>query len=110
MSYSGATAASSLANPPIRIGGGMGGVNKVSTGTGGGRQLWLYNSSNGTTQLQDANFFTDALYLGMQAGDMIQGVCATGSSICVYVGVIGAVTSDGAAIASTGGSMTSTFA
>ncbi len=46
----------------------------------------------------------------LKQGDMIMGACATGSSVCVYVGVIGAVTTAGAAIASTGGSMTSTFA
>ena len=110
MSYSGATAASSVANPPIRIAGSVGGAlaHTSTGGTGGG--LWLYSSSNGTTELQGANFFTDAYYLGMKKGDMIMGVCCTGSSACVYVGAVGAVTTDGAAISSTGGSMTSTFA
>lgn len=110
MAYNGATAASSLANPPMRIAGGLGGPSQASTATGGGRGVWLYNSSNGTTELQGASFFTDAYYLGMQRGDIIFGACATGSSVCVYMGVIGAVTTAGAAIASTGGSMTSTFA
>lgn len=110
MAYNGATAASSVANPPMRIAGGMGGVSQQSTASGGGRGVWFYNSSNGSTQLQDANFFTDAKYLGMQRGDLLLFVVATGSSVCCGMGVIGAVSTDGAAIASTGGSMTSTFA
>lgn len=110
MAYYGTTAASSVSNPPIQIARGLGGgVNTLSTaGTGSG--MWLYNSTNGTTQLQDTAFFTDAYYIGMKGGDLILGVCATGSSACVFMGAIGAVTTAGAAIASTGASMTSTFA
>lgn len=109
MAYNGATAASSVANPPMRIAGGMGGVSQQSTASGGGRGVWFYNSSNGSTQLQDANFFTDAKYLGMQAGDLVLFVVATGSSIGCGLGVMGAVTTAGGAFASTGGSLTSTF-
>lgn len=109
MAYSGATAASSVANPPMRISGGLGGINQGSTATGGGRGLWFYGSSNGSTQLQDANFFTDAYYLGMKAGDLLLFAGATGSSAFCGMGIIGTVSTAGAAIASTGGSMTSTF-
>lgn len=109
MSYSGATAASSLANPPMRIAGGMGGVSEVSTASGGGRQVWLYNSSHSTTQLTESTgFFTDAYYLGMKAGDIVMGCQATGSSIGVYMGVLGTVTTAGASLASTGGILSST--
>lgn len=109
MAYSGATAASSLANPPMRVAGGLGGVSQASTASGGGRGIWFYNSSNGSTELQGANFFTDAFYLGMQRGDLLLFVGATGSSVFCGMGVIGAVTTAGAAIASTGGSLSSTF-
>lgn len=109
MAYNGATAASSVANPPIRIAGGMGGVSQQSTASGGGRGVWFYNSSNGSTELQGANFFTDAKALGMQAGDLLLFVVATGSSIACGMGVIGTVSTSGAAIASTGASLTSTF-
>lgn len=109
MAYNGATAASSVANPPIQIARGIGGTcNTLSTG-GNGIGLWLYNSSNGSTQLQDSNFFTDAYYLGMKKGDMLLFAGCTGSSAFSGLGVIGAVTTNGAAIASTGASLTSTF-
>lgn len=108
MTYSGATAASSLANPPMRIAGGLGGVSEQSTASGGGRGVWLYNSSHSTTQLTDTAFFTDAYYLGMKAGDIVMGCQATGSSIGVYMGVLGTVTTAGAALASTGGILSST--
>ena len=108
MTYAGSTAASSVANPPMRIAGGLGGVSEQSTASGGGRGLWLYNSSHSTTQLTDTAFFTDAYYLGMKAGDIVMGAQATGSSIGVYMGVVGTVTTAGAALASTGGILSST--
>jgi hypothetical protein len=109
MAYNGATAASSLQNPPIQLMKGLtGGSNTLSTaGTGTG--LWFYNSSNGSTELQGANFFTDAYYIGMKQGDAIIFGGSTGSSAYVGLGIIGAVSTNGAAIASTGGSLTSTF-
>lgn len=108
MAYAGATAASSLTNPPMRIAGGLGGINENSTATGGGRGVWLYNSSHSTTQMTDSNFFSDAYYLGMKQGDIVMGVNSTGSSAAVYMGAVGAVTTAGAALASTGGILSST--
>lgn len=108
MTYSGATAASSLANPPMRIAGGMGGVSEQSTATGGGRGVWMYNSSHATSDLFSSNFFTDAFYLGMKAGDLIMGVSCTGSSVYVWVGAVSAVTTNGANVNSSGGSLFST--
>lgn len=112
MSYSGATAASSVANPPLRIAGFIGGgANTTAFGVAaaaGAKSIWLYNSSHSTTQLTDTAFFTDAYYLGMKRGDIVMGVGCTGSSQGVYLGVLGAVTTDGAALASTGGVLSST--
>lgn len=110
MAYTGATAASSVANPPIRITGGMGGVNQQSTATGGGRQMWFYGSSHASTDLVSASFFTDAYYLGMKQGDVLLCVSCTaaGSSALLVAGVVGAVTTAGAAL-STGSYITSTF-
>ena len=106
MAYNGTTAASSLQNPPLRIAGGVGGVNTISTATGGGRGVWLYNSSNGTTEMSSANFFVDAYYLGMKQGDLVIGVSNTGSSSQCFMGVLGAVTTDGACIGGAGGTST----
>jgi hypothetical protein len=108
MTYAGATAGSTSANPPQRIAGGLGGISEQSTATGGGRGVWLYNSSHSTTQMTDTSFFTDAYYLGMQAGDIVMGANCTGSSIAAYMGVLGTVTTAGAALASTGGILSST--
>ena len=108
MTYVGATAASSVANPPMKIAGGMTGLGVQSTASGGGRQVWLYNSSHSTTQLTDANFFTDAYYLGMKMGDIVMGTQATGSSVGVYMGALSSVTTAGANLATTGAILSST--
>ena len=110
MAYNGTTAASSVANPPVQIARAMGGgLNTLSTGGAGGG-LWMYNSSNGSTELQSSTFFTDGYYLGMKQGDVLIFTASTGSSAFCGMGVIGAVTTAGCGIASTGASMTSTFA
>jgi phage baseplate assembly protein gpV len=74
----------------------------------GGQGLWLYNTTESSTDLITANFFTDAFYIGMKQGDLIMGAATTGSSVSIYVGVIGAVTTAGGAIASSGGHLSST--
>lgn len=108
MAYNGTTALSSVANPPIEIARSVGGnANSLSTG-GTGLGLWLYNSSAGSTDATVANYFTDAFYLGMKQGDVIICVGCSGSSAYVQVNVIGAVTTAGACVASTGGSLSST--
>lgn len=113
MAYSGTTAASSVSNPPLRIAGYAGaGANSTAFGVAAGagaKSLWLYNSSNNSTgDMMGSNFFTDAYYIGMKTGDLIMGSVCTGSSISVFLGVIGTVTTSGAAIASTGGCLSST--
>lgn len=112
MAYSGATAASSVANPPVRIGGYLGsGANTTAFGVAAGagaKSLWMYNSSHSSTQLTDTAFFSDAYYLGMKQGDLVVAACNTGSSASVCMGVLGAVTTAGAALASTGGILSST--
>jgi hypothetical protein len=86
----------------------VGGVNQNTTEAYNGRRVWLYNSSHSTTQLTDTAFFTDAYYIGMKQGDVVFGTCNTGSSVGVFMGVLGAVTTAGAALASTGGILSST--
>lgn len=109
MTYSGSTAGTTVSNPPILVSaGGLGGVNKISTGSGGGNKIWRYDSSNQTSDMSAANFFTDAYYLGMKAGDIVLGTVATGSSVSVYLGVVGTVSTSGAALASSGGFLSST--
>ena len=109
MAYAGTTAASTVTNPPMSLNApALGGVNPNTTEAVNGRRVWLYNSTHSTTQLSDTNFFTDAYYIGMKRGDILIGTCNTGSSVAVFVGVLGAVTTNGAALASTGGILSST--
>lgn len=113
MAYSGSTAASTVANPPNQISSALvGRITNSSTATvGGGAKVWLYSSTNLTTDMTAANFFTDAYYIGMNQGDVVMGAQASsaGSTTQIaYLGVLGAVTTSGAAL-STGGTMTSTF-
>jgi hypothetical protein len=79
-------------------------------GQGGG--LWFYSSTNATTDLVAAGFFSDGKNLGMRPGDMVQGVQFTsaGSSVITFYGAITAITTAGAASLSTGSLITSTFA
>lgn len=120
MSYSGATAASSVSNPPRKISlGGLtvGPVKSTglttapnSPGNQGGN-LWYYSSTNLTTDIVASNFFSDGFYLGMLPGDMVMGVqfSSAGSSVTSFMGAITGVSTSGASL-STGSLMTSTFA
>lgn len=120
MAYLGSTESSTVANPPrclVPSFSGLKGTTSLSTANGGntyreqGGGLWLYSSSHGSTETMDTGFFSDAQQLGMRPGDVLLGVQWTtaGSSLVSYIGVIGDVSTAGAAL-STGGTMTSTFA
>lgn len=115
MAYNGSTAGSTLANPPVLMFSGVGGrvLNNGSTlnGAAGGMglQLWMYSSTDSSTAPLAANYFTDAKVLGMRGGDIVLHVGATGSTVGVSVNVLGAVSTSGAAYASTGSQISSTF-
>lgn len=112
MAYRGSTELSSVANPPRAVYGanlfGKRSTNIITSSKVLGQNLWLYNTTDGATELTSAAYFLDAYYLGMQPGDLVMGAIDTGSSISVYLGVLGAVTTAGAAIASSGGLLSST--
>ena len=124
MAYLGSTAATSLANPPRCLLSGFAGQPKstqLSTAVPSdgvrsayasqGGSIWGYWSSHGSTAAMDTNFFTDAQRLGIRPGDLLLGVQWTtlGSSLVLYMGVFGSVSTAGANL-TTGGSITSTFA
>lgn len=112
MAYAGTTASSSLANPPLRIAGYTGaGANSTAFGVAAGlgaKNVWLYNTSHATSDMAASNFFTDAYYMGMKQGDLIMGVICTGSSAYPYIGTLGAITTSGGALSSTGATLWST--
>lgn len=101
MSYSGTTAASTLSNPPFQVARGIGGPSALTTG-GGGRGLWMYATSDESTNLISTTYFSDGKQLGFSRGDVIISVHATGSSIGLSIGVIGTVSTLGCGVASTG--------
>lgn len=121
MAYYGATAASSLANPPRCIaGGGLYGVAGDTTGlttapespNNQGGSLWYYASTNLTTDVFATGFFTDGKDLGMRPGDLVMGVqfSSAGSSVQTFFSAVTAISTAGAVSVSTGSQITSTFA
>jgi hypothetical protein len=114
MAYSGSTAASTVANPPSRIDAGLLSQRNIreSTSLAEGGALWTYTSTNLTTDLTAASFFSDADRLGMRNGDILMSASYTseGSSSILVIGVIQFDSTSAASIGSTGSMITSTFA
>lgn len=128
MAYFGSTQASSIANPPRQLIAplaqnhaipgstqflttqGSTALNNPNGPGGNGGSLWFYSSTNLTTDLTQANFFSDAYYLGMNAGDVVMGnqFTSAGSSVITFTGSINSVSTAGANL-STGSLLTSTF-
>jgi len=112
MAYSGTTAASSAQNPPRCVAGanmwGDRSTSVLSSSKVVGQNLWLYNTTDGSTEIITNTYFTDGKSLGMREGDLVFGSICTGTSATMYGGVIGPVTSDGCGIGSTNGYISST--
>ncbi len=104
----------STGNPPVRHDNALLSQRSMaeSTSVASGGSLWTYNSSNLTTDLTSANFFTDGQRLGMRNGDILIAVQHSTESSTGHILAIGVVTSVSSAGAnlSTGGTITSTFA
>jgi hypothetical protein len=105
MSYLGTTAASSIMNPPrvvqpldaARIGSSAGPLNA---------RLWLYASTDTSTNPFTAGWFVDGYQLGMKEGDVVICVGRTStvtSSQWLGIGVVSSVSTTG------GGTQLSTF-
>ena len=117
MAYSGSTAGATSANPPRKLIDGIAG-NQGTTGLttapnvpgGQGGAVWVYTSTNLTTDLVASGFFSDGKSLGMRPGDIVIGsqFSSAGSSVTTFMGVITGVSTSGASL-STGSVMTSTF-
>ena len=120
MAYSGSTAGSTSANPPVLLVGGTptygaanavlgSSLNTTSAYYGGGFNIWKYNSSDASTLLQGAGYFTDGLALGMKYGDIMIHVCQTslGTSPTMNIGVIVTTNSTAGFNINTGGAIAS---
>ncbi|MHB0965503.1 MAG: hypothetical protein ACYC36_03525 [Bellilinea sp.] len=117
MAYSGSTEASSVSNPPRLLVGrfaGLPGTTGLSTSNPNqasqGGNLWYYNSTNSTTDLNTSTFFSDGWYLGMRAGDIVMAVSFTSAGSSVQLAIMPVVTaSTNGCGFTTGGTITSTF-
>ena len=105
---------SSTGNPPSRIDSGLLSQRNVreSTSAGEGGALWTYTSTNLTTDLTAASFFSDAADRGMRNGDILISATYSTESSTGHILVIGMIAFDStsAASLSTDGTITSTFA
>lgn len=113
MAYNGSTASSP--NPPRLLVPAMSGPLAMSSTSIArrGSQLWIYNSSDGTTVWENAGYFTDGKALGMQLGDILMGLSWSTESSTGHITVYGALVTTNSTAGwnlSTGGTMTSTFA
>lgn len=113
MAYLGSTQLSSVANPPIRVWGGMGSgadvritggttmyVSGAGAGRGFGQQGWTYHTTDITSAVLASGYFTDAKALGVRPGDIfffVQQNSSIPSSQMLRLNVVSQVTSDGAA-------------
>lgn len=108
MAYSGTTAGSTSANPPVELVGAVGGVIANAAPAPTGAKIWFYTSTSAFTDIVGSSasaYFTDGAALGMKAGDVVVGVCAAAtamSSAYAYVGVIGGVNASSGAWVSSG--------
>jgi hypothetical protein len=107
MAYKGTTQLSSVANPPIKIGGGMSNRTNVgSTTTPIGTGLWFYGTTDTSTGPFVAGYFSDGYELGLKQGDVmiVSALNSTvSSSQVLYIGIVSSVSSTG------GGTQLSTF-
>jgi hypothetical protein len=114
MAYSGSTAASSVANPPTRVEQGLLSLRNVneSTSVNDGGALWIYNSTNSSTNMLSTGFFTDGERLGMRVGDIMIARCSSGEGSTHQRLVLGVLhssdLSSGFALSSAG-TITSTY-
>jgi hypothetical protein len=99
-SYIGATAASSIANPPVELLNALGGAgNSITPGTA----VWRYTSTNTATEFTTSNFFTDGYQLGMKVGDIVFCVYQTSvgsTSPIPYMGCVAVSSTSGVTLAS----------
>lgn len=120
MAYSGSTALSSVANPPILLVRGVGQIVnsngnvlgsslQTTTKVSGGSGLWYYASSDGSTVLQGTAYFTDGVALGMRNGDVLISVSQSslGTSPTMAVSVLMTTNSTAGYNATIGGAIQS---
>lgn len=103
LTYNGATAGSTLANPPVILDSVIGGQLPNSPGLLGAK-VWFITSTNAATDFSGTlNAINDGIALGVKAGDVLIGVTATAGSTSpiLYLGVfVSSAASTGVALSS----------
>jgi len=103
----------STANAPLAVAPRIGGIAANSTSVANrAPALWLYNTSDGTTVLQGAAYFTNGRDLGMRYGDVMLGLSWSTESSTGHISFQGVLVSSNTTAGwnlSTGGTITSTF-
>lgn len=91
LTYNGATAGTTLANPPILLEASWNGFIQNSPGLTGGK-IWFYTSTNVASDLTSTGSIADGYAIGMRTGDLVLGVTAAAgsSSPIAWMGVVGA--------------------
>ena len=132
MAYLGSTQLSSVANPPVMIAQAIGygadvritggstlyisndyGASTAGTykqGQGFGQRLWMYHTTDLTSAPWNSAYFTDGGVLGMRPGDVVMMVrqgTTVSSSQYLTIGVVGSISTAGAAALSTQSLLTS---
>lgn len=90
ITYNGATAGATSANPPICLEETWNGGVQNSPGLTGGK-IWFYTSTNVASDLTSTGAIADGYAIGMRTGDIVFGVTASAGSsspIC-WMGVVG---------------------
>ena len=91
LTYNGATAGSTSANPPIMLES-MSWNGSIQNSPGlTGAKAWFYTSTNLASDLTSTGAIADGYAIGMRTGDIVFGVSATAGSsspIC-WMGVVG---------------------
>lgn len=101
----------STTNPAVNVLSHLGGLAANSTSIySRAIGLWFYKTSDGTTNMSDAGYFSNGLYLGMKRGDLLIAVCqstesSTGSMMSM--GVLASSNSTGGFQISTDSRLTS---
>ncbi len=85
LTYNGATAGTTLANPPVILDGVIGGVLPFATTAAHGGKLWLYSSTNDVVDFVAAQAFNDGVVLGMKHGDPMILVSGTAGSTTLKI-------------------------
>lgn len=100
MTYSGSTAGTTSANPPVMLYAVIGGkiqypgVLHTSTTLARGGKVWFYSSTNAPADVGGAGVFTDGGNLGMAPGDVLigvvtgQGGSVNSTDMFPYVGIL----------------------